>query len=217
MSKVALLVRVSTNDQTHDRQIKELNDYAAANGYKVVDTITETVSGAKRNEERKGIQQLLKLAKTKKIDKVLVHEVTRLGRDTSQVLATLEDLHKLKVSVVVMNYQLDTLKPNGEVDGMAQFLITILADIGRMERATLVERVKSGMAEARRQGKHVGRPEGSTKDGRAMLNEYKQVVKCLKEGQTVRDTAKLCDVGVSTVQRVKKLLVEAGEVTRGRS
>jgi DNA invertase Pin-like site-specific DNA recombinase len=216
MNKVALLVRVSTSDQTHDRQIKELKDFAADRSYEVVEVITETISGAKRNDERAGIQRLLQLAREKKIGKVLIHEVSRLGRDTSQVLATLEDLHKLNVSVVVKNYNLETINPDGSKNDMAQFLFTILADIARMERATLVERVKSGMAEAKRKGKHLGRPEGTTKDSRAMLKEYRQVVKCLKEGQTVRDTAKICDVGISTVQRVKKLLVEAGEVRRGK-
>ncbi|PTX14700.1 DNA invertase Pin-like site-specific DNA recombinase [Pontibacter mucosus] len=206
MNKVALLVRKSTADQSHDRQISELQEFATNKNFKIVEIITETVSGAKKNSEREGIQRLVKLAETKKINKVAIHEVTRLGRATNHVLDTLEKLHSCGVSVVVMNYNLETLNPDGSVNPMAQFLFTILTDIGRMERLTLIERVKSGLAEAKRKGKVLGRPRASVKDKSKMLNEYKHVVKYLHNGYTIRETAKLCDVGISTVQRVKKIL-----------
>lgn len=206
MNKAVLLLRVSTIDQNHDRQLTELTSYAEAKAYEVVEVITEKVSGAKKNSERVGIQRLLKLAADRKINKVLIHEVTRLGRDTSQVLATLEALHAHKVSVVVMNYQLETLNKDGSINAMAQFLFTILADIGRMERLTLIERVKSGMAEAKRKGVILGRPKNSVKSKTQLLSEYKKVVRYLSDGYTIRETAKLADVGISTVQRVKKLI-----------
>lgn len=204
--KVALLVRVSSADQNHERQVTELKEFADSKGYTVVETITEKISGAKKNDERIGIQQLLKLAETGKIKKVLIHEVSRLGRITHQVLSTLETLHSFGVSVVVMNYNLETLNPDGTSNPMSQFLITILADISRMERITLIERVKSGMATAKKNGKHLGRPINSIKDKKSKLKEYSKVVKYLNDGYTIRETAKLCDVGISTVQRVKKLI-----------
>ncbi|MCP2045053.1 recombinase family protein [Pontibacter sp. HSC-36F09] len=203
MNNVALLTRVSSSDQSHDRQVTELTEFASSRDYDVVAVVTETVSGAKKNSERKGIQQVIKLAEARKINKVLIHEVTRLGRDTAQVLDTLKSLHANKVSVVVKNYTLETLNPDGTENSMAQFLFTILTDIGRMERMTLIERVKSGMAEAKRKGKHLGRPEGSTKD---IVKQHPKVVRYLRSGQSIRETAKLCGVGISTVQRVKKLL-----------
>lgn len=204
--KVALLIRVSSADQNHQRQIEELTTFANSKGYSIIETITETVSGAKKNNERKGIQQLLKLAETGKIKKVLIHEVTRLGRDTQQVLTTLETLHAYGVSVYVKNYSLETLNPDGKVNAMAQFLFTILADIGRMERITLIERTKSGMEQAARNGRVIGRPKGTLKPTKEKLKEYSKVVKCLKENQSIRNTAKICNVGISTVQRIKKLL-----------
>ena len=204
---VALLVRVSSADQNHERQTSELTTFANDKGYNVVEVIEETISGAKKNSERKGIQRLLQLAKSKKIRKVVIHEVTRLGRDTQQVLTTMEELHGYKVSVHVMNYNLETLNPDGSVNPMAQFLFTILADIGRMERITLVERTKSGMENARRNGKQIGRPEGSIKSPYVILKEYSKVVRTLKEGHSIRNTAKICGVGISTVQRVKKSMV----------
>lgn len=204
--KVALLVRVSSADQNHERQVIELKEFADSKGYTVAETITERISGAKKNSERVGIQQLLKLAESGKIKKVLVHEVSRLGRITHEVLTTLETLHSFGVSVVVMNYNLETINPDGTVNPMAQFLVTILADISRMERITLIERVKSGMATAKKNGKHLGRPMGTTKDKDSKLKEYSKVIKYLNDGYTIRETAKLCDVGTSTVQRVKKLI-----------
>jgi DNA invertase Pin-like site-specific DNA recombinase len=205
MDKVALLVRKSTADQSHDRQISELKEFATGKNFQIVEIIIETASGAKKNSDREGIKQLINLAETRMINKVLIHEVSRLGRATSQVLDTLEKLHDCGVSVVVMNYNLETLNSDGSVNPMAQFLFTILTDIGRMERLTLIERVKSGLAEAKRKGKVLGRPKESLKAKSKMLSEYKQVVKYLKDGYTIRETAKLCDVGISTVQRVKKL------------
>jgi DNA invertase Pin-like site-specific DNA recombinase len=209
MNKVALFTRVSTVDQSIDRQITELTEFAESKGFKIVSKVSEVISGAKKNTERKGIQQLLELAASKKINKVLIHEVSRLGRDTAQVLNTLETLHSYNVSVIVMNYNLETINPDGKPNPMAQFLFTILADISRMERITLIERVKSGMQEAKRRGKHIGRPIGSNKGNEKVLKDYKQVVKYLNEGLSIRETAKLCDVGISTVQRVKKASVEA--------
>ena len=204
---VALLVRVSSADQNNERQTTELSTFAETKGYNVVEVIEETISGAKKNTERKGIQRLLQLAKNKKIRKVVIHEVTRLGRDTHQVLSSLETLHSYKVSVHVMNYNLETLNSDGTVNPMAQFLFTILADIGRMERITLIERTKSGLEQARKNGKVLGRPIGSTKESDSLLKEYSKVVRTLKEGHSIRNTAKICEVGVSTVQRVKKVIM----------
>lgn len=206
MNKVALLTRVSTVDQSNERHITELKAFAADRNYNIIEIVTEIISGAKKNEGRKGLQRVLELASKKKINKILVHEVTRLGRDTSQVLTTLENLHKAKVSVVVMNYQLETLNPDGSLNSMAQFLFTLLVDIGRMERMTLISRVKSGMQQAAKNGIHCGRPKGTTKDKEKILSEYKKVAKYLNDGYTIRETAKLCEIGTSTVMRVKKLL-----------
>ncbi|WP_181305563.1 recombinase family protein [Rufibacter sp. XAAS-G3-1] len=204
MKKAALLLRVSSNGQSTDRQLSELTSYANGKGLDIIEVVTEKISGAKKNSERQGIQRILELARAKQIDKVLVHEISRLGRNTPQVLATIEELHELKVSVVVLNYQIETLNANGSVNSMGMFMVTMLTDIGRMERETTVERINSGIAEAKRKGVVLGRPEGSKKGKTEMLKEYKQVVKKLQEGYSIRETAKLCDVSVSTVQRVKK-------------
>ena len=83
----------------------------------------------------------------------------------------------------------------------------VLANVAQMEREQISERVKSGLAEAKRKGKILGRPEGTTKGKEDLLKEYKGVVKQLKEGLSIRKTAAFCGVSAATVQKVKKAMV----------
>lgn len=200
------MTRVSTKEQCTDRQVTELTNYAAAKGLEVVEVIMETISGSRKNSDRPAIQKIRALAQAKKIDKVLVLEISRLGRDTAQVLETLEELHAHRVSLVCLNPQLETLDANGKENPTSTFLLTVLADLSRMEKLRLVERINSGLAEAKRKGVKLGRAVGYKKP---LLKEYSSVVKLLKEGYSVRKTATLASVGVSTVQRVKKELDSA--------
>lgn len=200
-NKVAILARVSTSSQSNDRQITELTEHVTAQGLEIVGTFTEVISGTKKNEERPVLLAILKQARSGKINKVCVLEVTRLGRDTLEVLSTLEALHALKVSVLVKNLGIETLTPEGKPNAVSQLIVTIVADLGRMEKELLIERINSGLAEAKRKGTKLGRKEGYKKD---LLKEHSKVVKLLNDGYSVRKTATLANVGVSTVQRVKK-------------
>jgi DNA invertase Pin-like site-specific DNA recombinase len=203
---VVIFVRVSKQSQDYERQIADLTSYANRQGYTVVKTIAEKISGAKRNEDRKGITELLELAASKTITKVLVTEVSRLGRRTSDVLKVIEELTERKVSVYAQNYNLETLTPEGKPNPVAGLLFTLLAEFSRLERETLVERIHSGLEQARRRGKVLGRPEGTTKDDAALLKEYSTVVRNVKQGFSLRQVAKLSDVSVNTVRKVKAAL-----------
>lgn len=90
---------------------------------------------------------------------------------------------------------------------MVSMMLTILAECATMERENLIDRTKSGLAEAKRNGVHlVGRPFGSTKSAEKILVEYKPVVKYLKSDYSIREIAKLTGVAVNTVLKVKKQL-----------
>ena len=87
---------------------------------------------------------------------------------------------------------------------MSQFLITILAEVARMERKTIRERVESGYKNFRANGGKVGRKVGSIKSKERKQEEYAKVIRSLRAGKSIRDTAMISSVSISTVQRIKK-------------
>ena len=205
MEKGAIFVRVSKREQDYQRQLEDLRVVAQTQNVEIVKEIAENISGAKTNQERDGLQDLLTLARNHTIDKVLVQEVSRLGRTTVEVLKVLEEMTALGVSVYVQNFGIETLK-NGKRNAIAQFMFTLLAEFARLERETLRERILSGMEEARQKGKHLGRPDGSNEDKEDFLKKYPSVARNLRLGISVRKTAKICDTAINTVRKVKDYL-----------
>ena len=205
MNKGVIFVRVSKREQDYQRQLEDLRALAKTQNLEIVAEIAEKISGVKDNQERDGVQELLRLAQKGIIQKVLVQEVSRLGRSTVEVLKVLEELTSLHVSVHVQNFGFETLK-NGKRNPIAQFMFTLLAEFARMERETLRERILSGMEEARRQGKHLGRPDGSLENRETFLKKYPSVVRNLRQGISVRKTAKICDTSINTVRKVNDYL-----------
>ncbi|SDK27510.1 Site-specific DNA recombinase [Catalinimonas alkaloidigena] len=211
---VALFARVSTVDkQDTNRQINELTDYCRSNGWNINHVITEKISGRIANDKRPGVALLRKVIASGKLSKIVVSEVSRLGRDTREVLNLIHDMKENKVSLHIMNYQLDTLKSDGTENSMGQLLITLLADIARMETQLLSERVRSGMAEAKRKGKHVGRPKGSNTKTDDYLKKHKVAVSLLVKGVPIRKVAAACNCSTFTVQCVKQKMLQKCLIT----
>lgn len=206
MEKGVIFVRVSKKEQNYQRQLEDLRAVALSQKVEVVKEISEKISGAKDNIERDGLQELFALAKSGMIDKVLVQEVSRLGRSTVEVLKVLEELTQLGVSVYVQNFGIETLK-KGKRNPIAQFMFTLLAEFARLERETLRERILSGIDEARRKGKKLGRPDGTKEDKAAFLKKYPLVTRNLRLGISIRKTSKICDVSINTVRKVNDYLI----------
>ena len=206
MEKVVILARVSTQQQEFDRQVNELTDYAETHNMQVVKVFSNKISGAKKNEERSEIQDMIQFVKTNKVDKVLVLEISRLGRSTLEALKVIEMLNEEKICLFVKNYNIETIDSTGKVNPMAQFLVTILLEVARMERSTIRERVWSGYQNFRNSGGKVGRKEGYRKTDEQIKNEYIEEAKLLRKGISLRNVSKITGTSVNTLRKVADLM-----------
>jgi DNA invertase Pin-like site-specific DNA recombinase len=205
---VAILVRISTAKQETAWQVCELNAHAENQGWHVVAVCEELgVSGRASEAERNGLQEVEELAKSGKIKKVLVHEVSGLARQNSIVHRFVEMLEEHRVSLYWHSQKIETLMASGKRNPAASIMLALLAEMARSETETLRERINSGLAEARQKGKKLGRRTGTGYDVAKLLDLHKDIVRNLKAGQSVRNTAKITGKGASTVQRVKAAMV----------
>ncbi|MCL1612617.1 recombinase family protein [Phocaeicola plebeius] len=206
MMKTVIFARVSTNVQDYDRQVNELTVLAKSNGWSVEAVFAEKISGAKANTERTELLNMISYVESNHIDKVLVTELSRLGRDTLQVLEVIEMLNKKEISLYIQNYAIETLTKEGKVNAMSQFLITILAEVARMERKTIRERVESGYNNYRANGGKVGRKTGYKKAEEAMKTQYIEEIKLLRKGYSLRNISKLTGTSINTIRKCKSLI-----------
>ncbi len=203
---VAILVRVSTVKQETDRQISELQEHATRKNYEVIEICRETVSGRAKESDRHGLKRAEELAASGKIKKILVHEVSRLARRNSVTHKFVETLEECGVSLYWHAQGVETLLQNGKRNPAAGIMLALLAEMARNEIETLSERIQSGLAEARRKGVKLGRPTGAALSRDLFLQKHKDILRHLKAGHSVRHTAKISGKGVSTVQRVKRVV-----------
>ena len=192
--RAAIYARVSTSDQSCDRQVTELTAFAERGSYDVVGIFKETASGASAN--RNARNRLIDLAQARQIDAVLVTELSRWGRSTQDLLDTLNRLAGWKVSVVAMSgmaFELET--PHGRM------MATLLAGIAQFERDLLSERVKSGLAAARARGKKLGRQFGQRPKSDKLAPK---VVQAVAEGRSYRWIARDLGISKNTVLDIMK-------------
>jgi len=205
--KVIIFSRVSTNSQDYARQTNELKEYAGIMNWNVIGVFEEKISGAKKNEERPILSDMIQFIKSNQVDKVLCWELSRIGRNTIEVLKTIQLLNENCISLYIKNHNLETLNDKCEINPMSQFMVQILTSVSEMEKATTRQRIKSGYDDFRKSGGKVGRKLGSIKSEESILNENKEVVKLLRQGYSVRKIMKLADKSSGLVQKVKKLIL----------
>src|SRR5262245_823667 len=153
LGQVAVYCRVSTDDQSCERQERDLRAFAKRAGHKVVAVFKETASGADNGRPERA--KVLALARAHKIDAILVTELSRWGRSTQDLVQTLDDLHGWKVSVLAqtgLSFDLNTAS--------GKLMRTIMAGLAEFERDLIRDRVKSGLAAARARGVKLGRQVG---------------------------------------------------------
>lgn len=213
---VAILVRVSTDRQETARQLTELQELAKNKGWDVVEVCEETITGRADAHDRLGLRRVEELVQEGRIKKVLVHEVSRLSRRPSVAHAFVERLEGHGVSLYWHAQNIETLLPSGKRNPASAIMLAVLAEMARAETDTLRERIKSGLDEAKRKGRVLGRRPGSKLTTVQFISKHKDVVRLLRDGHSIRHAAKISGKGISTVQRIKALLDAERKLEGGR-
>lgn len=205
--KVVLLCRVSTNLQDYNRQVNELTAYCQERGWDIEKIFANKVSGAKKNEERPEIMEMIEFVETHSVDRVCVLEISRLGRNTLEALKVIELLNEHGICLYVKNYNLETII-NGKINPVASLICTILLEIAQMERLTIRERMASGreqyIAKCRKEGIKMGRPATYRKTDEAMKIQYAKEISLLRKGLSLRQIHAITGTAIMTIRKLYK-------------
>jgi DNA invertase Pin-like site-specific DNA recombinase len=157
--QAAILVRVSDNEKETTRQIRELRKIARQRGWKVVEVCKEP-TGPEPEERTQGADRVRELVEKGNVTKVMVDEMSPIGRRSAAALEFLQFLEQRKVSLYWHSQEIETLQANGKRSAKAVIVFTLLDEMARAEREAIVERTKIGLAAARARGRVGGRPKG---------------------------------------------------------
>jgi DNA invertase Pin-like site-specific DNA recombinase len=184
--RVGLYARVSTHDQqTLPLQLSAMTDHATRRGWTITVQIEDVGSGASTRPRR---EELLRAARRREIDAVLVWRLDRWGRSLVDLITTLKELSALGVGFVSITEALDLTTPSGRA------MAGMLAVFSEFEREILRDRVKAGIAQARRQGKRHGRP--------ATVSAHAEAIRAmLSQGVSKREIAKRLGISRTSVRR----------------
>jgi len=192
--RTAIYCRVSTADQSCERQERDLVSFAERAGYEVVGVFREIGSGAKLDRaERK---RVMALAQDRRIDLVLVTELTRWGRSTIDLVQTLQALQIWGVSLIAQTgLTFDLVTPHGKM------IASVMASLAEFERDLIRERIKSGLEAARARGKRLGRQPGQRPKADRLTPK---VLELVAAGRSYREVAREVRLSKNTVASIVK-------------
>ena len=198
--RVVIYCRVSTNDQSCERQEKDLLDYAKRADFEVISIFKEIASGIKDQKAQR--KKVMALAQDRRIDAILVTELTRWGRSTVDLMQTIHELQAWNVSLIAQSgFQFDISTAQGKL------LASFMASLAEFERDLLKERVRSGLAIAQAKGKRLGRQAGDRPKSDKLAPT---VLKLISEGTSYRKIATKLRLSKNTVMAiVKRSLIQA--------
>ena len=187
--RAAIYARVSTHDQnTIPMQVKKCREYAKARSWAVTYIMKDIASGAKQRPLR---DDILKLARKREIDIVIVWKLDRWGRSTSDVVSSLEELRELNVKFVSITEALDFTTAIGRA------MSGLLSVFAEFERELIRERVMAGLEQARSRGVRLGRPP-------LVRLKEKEIRAYYKKSKNISSTARKFKVSRRSVSRVVK-------------
>jgi DNA invertase Pin-like site-specific DNA recombinase len=194
-----LYCRVSTLDQKTDRQRVSEKEF----GY----VIEDKCSGAIPFFDRAGGKEILKLTNEGILKSLAVLSIDRLGRDLRDIINTIHFFTQRKISIHFLSQGLTTLDGNGKESPISKLMISILGTVGEMERAQIRERQLEGIRLAKMKGVYSGRKKGSKEDVLSFLSKKpnQEALRYLKQGLKAIEVAKLTDLHINTITKVKKL------------
>jgi DNA invertase Pin-like site-specific DNA recombinase len=200
---------VSTNHQDYEYQRNALTDLCRKNGWEIINTFENKVSGAKKIEERQEIVDLLAYVQNNKVDSVVCLAIDRLGRNTIEALKVIETLSEHKVNIHFANYGIDTLLPSGERSVISSLITTIAIEISSFERMQIRYRMKIGyenyQKRCREQGIKMGRPKTYRKSEETYREQYAKELSLLRKGISLRNICKITGTCVNTLRKIKYL------------
>jgi DNA invertase Pin-like site-specific DNA recombinase len=188
-------IRVSTIEQNTDRQ----DDF---NGK----TYTDECSGSIAFKDRKEASKLLA---NNEVSEVLVHSIDRLGRNTIDIMNTIQDFTNRGINVISEKEGLQTII-NGKENPVAKMMIGILGTLAEFELSRAKERQAEGIAKAKAKGSYLGRSKGSSEPVEVFANKAstKSILKYLKMNESISRTAKLSQTSEGSVKKVRRLIKE---------
>ena len=193
--------RLSSLSQTGNRLTDDKTQYDLV----LLDRVSGSISF---NQRPKGME-LTKLVEKGKISELWVEEFSRLGRNTGDVIKTLEWLDEMKVNVIVRNIGLQS-RPNGVKNPIWKMISSVMSSLYEMELENIKERTMVGRKVYVLNGGRLGRPEGTKETEKDFLEkpQTKEIIKNLKKGLTIKDICKIVDCSNKTIIKTKKLCIK---------
>ncbi len=206
MRQSVIYARVSSmgSRQNTERQVRDLQAYADHEGYEVSKVFEEHISGAKRNQDRPILCECMEYCITNHIGILLISELSRLGRKVDEVLENVKYCKDHHLNIYFQKENLAIFNPDGSENPFLTIMIAVLGTCAQLEREAIYYRLQSGREKYIADGGKVGRKVGYRKPMETKEEEYREVIRHLKKGTTIRDTAKLTGHCIRTVQRIKK-------------
>lgn len=195
--------RVSTLQQSGDRFELDADKYDL--------TMLDKVSGSVSFKDRPKGKEVVKLVEQGNVSDLVVEEFSRLGRNTGDVIKTLEWLEEKKVNVQVLNIGLQS-RPNGKKNPIWKMISSVMSSLYEMELENIKERTMMGRAIYVQRGGKLGRPEGSNESERQFLDKVKsrEILKYLKKNRTIREISKITSASNKTVIKTRRLAEKYG-------
>jgi DNA invertase Pin-like site-specific DNA recombinase len=207
MEKAIIISRCSTNENRQDvfRQSESLTS-TYGKQYQIVKEFTYYRSGTKNDEVN---AEILEYAIKNDVQHIIAIEISRISRKISSFALFLEKCNDNKINIIIDNFKLYTLLPSGEINGMVQTMLSIASTFASLELSMIKDRLNSGRDKFIRDGGKLGRKVGSEKDHKKLLNEHSDIVKFIKQGQSVRNTMTLTGKSSGTVQKIRNIILKA--------